>query len=332
MVPQEHHGFLAQLVGNIHHFLGQGSHLPALEGLEVLKFPGGNPVLIVVVALVNNEFRAELVANFLLKLLQDVGRHGGGVAVPVNILFPLQLVKHQGELMEEGGVADDIDIGVICNELTQPLHGELVGLGLTNIKGDLVFKVLPVIGDCIIHVDRIPDQVGQECHGILMEGFRLGNYNTAGFCMVVPSIRGDRPTDGTIHDFPPALDVVTGIDFHQLRGNALHQRDLQSTLGCGMEAGHDVALLHFLGIGFCPGIVLTGGVVGGVNLCILILQLGREIGAVAVTDGICTPALHDFQSLGNHIQVGGNCNTASVDIFIHFGKLLTEVNWCPDFR
>ena len=99
-----------------------------------------------------------------------------------------------------------------------------------------------------------------------------------------------------------------------------------------MEAGHDVALLHFLGIGFCPGIVLTGGVVGGVNLCILILQLGREIGAVAVTDGICTPALHDFQSLGNHIQVGGNCNTASVDIFIHFGKLLTEVNWCPDFR
>ena len=77
VVAQEHHGFLAQLVGDVHHLLGKSGDLPALEGLEVLELLGGNTVLIVVVALVNNEFGAELIANFLLELLQDVGADGG---------------------------------------------------------------------------------------------------------------------------------------------------------------------------------------------------------------------------------------------------------------
>ena len=36
--------------------------------------------------------------------------------------------------MEEGGVADDVDIGMLCDELAQTLHGELVGLGLRTSK------------------------------------------------------------------------------------------------------------------------------------------------------------------------------------------------------
>ena len=38
-------------------------------------------------------------------------------------------------------IRDSVYIGVLCNELAQALHGILVGLGLTHVKGDLVLKI-----------------------------------------------------------------------------------------------------------------------------------------------------------------------------------------------
>ena len=57
-------------MGDIDHFLGQRGNLAALEGLEVAELLAGHAVLVVEVALVNDEFRSELVANFFLKLLK----------------------------------------------------------------------------------------------------------------------------------------------------------------------------------------------------------------------------------------------------------------------
>ena len=309
VVAQEHHGLLAQLMGDIHHFLGKGRNLPALEGLEVLELLGGDPVLVIVVALVHDEFGAELVAHFLLKLLQDIGGHRGGIAIPVHVFFPLQLVKHQGKLVEEGGVADDVHVGVVCDELAQPLHGEFVGLGLADVEGDLVLKVLPVVGDGVVHVDGIPDEVCQKGHGIFVECLRPGDHHAAGLGVIVPAFRGNGRACGPVHDLPPALDVVPGVDLHQFRADALHQRNLQCAGSRGVEAGHDVALLHLVGIGLGPGIVLPGGVVGGVDLCVLVLKLRGEIGAITVTDGIGAPALQNFQRFGDHVQIRGNGNS-----------------------
>ena len=36
--------------------------------------------------------------------LQDIGADRGGIAVPVHVLLPFQLVEDEGELVEEGGV------------------------------------------------------------------------------------------------------------------------------------------------------------------------------------------------------------------------------------
>ena len=192
MVAQKHHGFLAQLVGDVHHFLGKLGHLPALERLEVLELLGGDAVLVVVVALVDDVLRAELVAHFLLKLLQDIGRHRGGVAVPIHVLLPLELIEHQCKLMEEGGIADDVHIGVVGNELSEPLHGELVGFGLTDVEGDLVLKVFPVVGDGVVHVHRIPDEIGEEAHGVVVIAFRMGDDHAAAFGVISATGR-DRP-------------------------------------------------------------------------------------------------------------------------------------------
>ena len=38
VIAQEHHGFLAALMADIHHFLCDLRHFSSLEGLEVLEF------------------------------------------------------------------------------------------------------------------------------------------------------------------------------------------------------------------------------------------------------------------------------------------------------
>ena len=77
--------------------------------------------------------------------------------------------------MEKGGVADHIHIGMILNKLPQTLFGMFSGFWLTHIKCQLVFKIFPVIGDCIVHMYRIPDQICQKTYRIIVVSCRLFN-------------------------------------------------------------------------------------------------------------------------------------------------------------
>ena len=286
VIAEEHHGFAPARVGDVHHLLGKLCHLAALEGLKIPEFLAGHPVLVVIVALIDDVLRAELVAHFLLKLVEDIRADRSRVSIPVHELLTLQLVEDQGELVEEGGVADDVYIGVLCNELAQALHGILVGLGLTHVKGDLVLKIRPAVGGSVVHMHRVPDEVSQKTDGILMERYGLYRHTAVG---VAPLLRRHGLTGGSIHDLPPAGDVVVGVHLHQLRADALHQRDGHGVAGGGVKAGHDVALLYLVRVCLCPCVVLAGGIVGGVDLGVRILELLREVGAVAVADGISTP-------------------------------------------
>ena len=211
VIAQEHHGFQSVFMGDVHHFPAQGGHLPALEGLEVLILFGGNPVLVVVVALIHDVFGTEPVAHLPLKFLQNIGRDGRGIAVPIHVFLPLQLIENQSELVEEGGEANHVHIGVLLNEFPQPLHGEIVGLGLANVKGELMLEVLPVVGHGVIHMHRVPDDVGQKRYSVLMVAFRFRNDHAAAFLIVVPALRLQRLPGGTIHHLPPALPVVPGV-------------------------------------------------------------------------------------------------------------------------
>ena len=306
VVAEEHHGLFAQLMGDVYHLFGQLCYLTALEGHKVFKLFRRYTILVVVVALVNDELGAEFVADFLLKLLQNVRRNGSRIAVPVYIFFALELVEHQGELMEERGVANHVDIGMIGNKLAQTLHRELVGFRLTHVERNLMLKVLPVIGHRIVHMHGVPNQVSQEADGIIVELLRLGNFDTAGLFVVAPCVGGDNFTCCTVDNFPPAFDVVAGVHFHQLVGNALHQGNLQLTAGCRIETGHDVALLHLIRVCLCPCVILTGSVIGRINLSAYLCQLLGELGSVAVADCVSAPALQNINGFGNDIEVGRN--------------------------
>ena len=48
------------------------------------------------------------------------------------------------------------------------------------------------------------------------------------------------------------------------------------------------------------------------------LEIMKKWGADAIRDCDGTPFLHDFQSLGDHIQVGGNGYTSGVFHIAHF--------------
>ena len=225
VVAQEHHGFSSVLVGDIHELPGQCCDLAPLESLEVQVFPAGHAVLVVVVALIDDILRPEGVAHFLFKLLQNVGGHRGRIAVPVHILLPLKLVKDQGKLMEERGVAHHIHIRMAFQKGTQALEAERMRLWLAHIEGDLVLKVLPPVDDGIVHVHRVPDEVAQKADRVLMVGFGIMD----GHCAVGigPLRRVHDRALGAVHHLPPAVDVITGVDLHQLRRHALHQRDAQ---------------------------------------------------------------------------------------------------------
>ena len=90
--------------------------------------------------------------------------------------------------MEEGGVADHVHVGVVRDELPQPLHGELVGLGLAHVKGDLVLKVLPAVGDGVVHVDRVPDEVGQKAYRVVVEELRRVDDHAPRLLVIPPQV------------------------------------------------------------------------------------------------------------------------------------------------
>ena len=74
-------------MGDVHHFFGKLGNLSALECLEVFELLAGHTILVIVVALVNDVFRTELVTHFLFKLLQDIRADGSRITVPVHIFF-----------------------------------------------------------------------------------------------------------------------------------------------------------------------------------------------------------------------------------------------------
>ena len=317
VIAQEHHSFLALFMGDIHHLAGQLGHLPALKGLKVQKFPGGDPVLVVVVPLIDDVLGAEGVADLALEPLQDVRGNGGGVAVPVHIFFPPELIEDQCELVEEGGIADHIHIGVVVDEFPEPLHGICVGLGLADVKGDLVLEIRPAIGDGVVHVDGVPDEVGQKAHRILMERSRAVQYHLCRSRIITPVGGGHHRSGGAVHHLPPALDIVPGIGFHELRAHALHQGNGEGAFPGGVKAGHDIALLYLVGVLLCPCIILPGGVVGGVDLGVHPLESVGVIGAVAVPDGVGAPALQQLQCFRDHIHIRGDCDTAPAGLLTH---------------
>ena len=175
MVAKEHHRFLAVGVDDVDHLFGQLADLLLLELDEVAELLARYAEHRVVVALIHDEFGAELVAGPLLELFQDVGADAGAVTEPLDEFLALLVVKGQRELVEEGREPHHINVGVRLAPAAQLFFYIGLRLGLAHIVGQLVRRVLPVVGQEVVHVYGVPDQKRQKADGVLVigDGFDL---------------------------------------------------------------------------------------------------------------------------------------------------------------
>ena len=88
--------------------------------------------------------------------------------------------------MEERCITDHVHIRMLCTVFTQTLHGILMCFRLSDIKCNLMFKILPAICHSIVHMNRIPDNICQKADCIFMERFCIVDADTPGFLIVFP--------------------------------------------------------------------------------------------------------------------------------------------------
>ena len=216
MITQEHHGFPAIFVADIHQDLHQLRNLTLLEPLKILEFLSRNAVRVVVIALVDDILRTEPIARFPLKLLQNIGAHTGAVSEPVHKLFFCIFIEYQGKLMEKGSKADHIRIRVFHHPFFQLIDDMLLCLRLPHIKCDLVLYIFPAVGNEIIHMYRVPDDKGQETDRIIVITFRLCQNDLPAPLLIAPPVRRHDLSGRAVNNLPPAFDIIDGVGLQLL--------------------------------------------------------------------------------------------------------------------
>ena len=167
--------------------------------------------------------------------------------------------------MEKRGKTQYIYIWMLLYKFAQALHGISVGFRLSHIKGNLMFHILPVVDHRIIHMYRVPHNISQETYGIVMERRSLnGNLSV---CFVIgPVPGGNNFACGSVNHFPPTFDIIPAVGRQHVGIEPLHQPDTQKRFCCRVKRRHHIHLLNFVGIGICPCVVFSCGVIGGIYL------------------------------------------------------------------
>ena len=311
MVAEEHHRFLAVGVDDVHHLLGQRADLLLLELDEVAELLAGHAEHRVVVALIHNELRTELVPCPFLELFKDVGADAGAVTEPLDEFLALLVVKGQRELVEEGREPHHINVGVGLAPAAQLFFYIGLRLGLAHIVGQLVGRVLPVVGQEVVHVYGVPDQKRQKADGVLVvgDGFDL---NLTGRLVKEPLVGGYDLTGRAVDDLPPALGVVQRVDLELLGVEAVHQVDAQRRAARRVAVADQILLLDLIGVCLGPGVVLAGRIIGSVLFGGVRQQFLRHFGAVAVAQRIRAQQIFQPQGLLDHIRVCGKCQSSGL--------------------
>ena len=278
-------------MGNVHHLLSNPPNLPALECLEILELFCRNTVLVVIIALVNDKLRPEFISNLFLKLIQNIWADRRGIPIPVYIFFPCHLIKQQSELVKKCSKTKHIHIWMILNKFTKPFHRIIMSFRLAHIKRNLMLHTLPVICHCIVHMHRIPHDICKKAYRIIMERLCARDYITI-FLRIAPLFHRHYFACSTVHDFPPAPDIISAVRREHIRIKSLHQMNFQYIAICCIERRHDIHLLYLLGIFQCPLIIFSGGIISGINFSIYITEFFWKICTVTIADSICSPFLH----------------------------------------
>ena len=113
---------------------------------------------------------------------------------------------------------------------------------------------------------RIPHNVCEETHGIIVKLSRMFDRHIPGLRAVTPIGRRHYFSRSPVNDFPPSFYVVPVIHFQHVRIQMIHQVNGKLLLHRCAERCHNIHLLDFIRIGIGPLVILPGRVVSGVDL------------------------------------------------------------------
>ena len=225
--------------------------------------------------------------------------------------------------MEEGGEAHDVDIGIVLAPFFQLFFHVDLCLWLTHIVGQLMRRVFPVVRDKIVHMYGIPDQECEEADGVLVvrDGF---NHDLPRSFVVLPALCRDDFACRPVHDLPPPLWGVQCVHLELFRVEAFHEPDAEGLPLCRDTVADQVFLLDLLRVLHRPGVVLARGVVGCIDLGVLVQKRFGHGGAVTVAQGVRAQQIFQADRLIDHIHVCRQCQSACV-FHIHFDSLLFRI-------
>ena len=291
VIAQEHHSFFPTFMGDVHQLFCQLRYLSSLERLEILEFLRRYTVGIIHIALIDDIFRPERIADFLLELFQNIRADRCRISIPIHIFFPCQFIKHKRELMEKCGISNHINMRIIRDIFTKTIQRILMGFGLAHIESDLLFKICPSISHCIVHMHRIPHNICKKADGIIVKCYRLMDRDVSSLSIVIPLRYRNHFSSCTVNDFPPSGDIIMIVDLQHIRVQMIHQMNRQFTVHSRIKWCHDIHLLDFVRICLCPLIILSSRIICRINLRIYTSQFFGIISPIAIPDCVCPPAL-----------------------------------------
>lgn len=115
--------------------------------------------------------------------------------------------------MEEGGKAHHIDMGVRLAPAAQLFFYVSLRFGLAHIVGQLVGRVLPIIGQEIVHMYGVPDQERQKADSVLVVGDGL-DLHLAGGLVKGPLVGGYDLAGRAVDDLHQRLGSSSVLTFN----------------------------------------------------------------------------------------------------------------------
>ena len=272
VITEKHHCFLAGFMHQIHQLFCSFAY-EALCKIDIITvFLCRNTERGVIITVLDKYLRTQAIAQLLFECQYRFCRYAGTIAAPVNEFFLRMLIENQREVIEEG--CESYDITALVFFLLQPVfqifHNIVPAVGLAYIKRYFMRLVTPVIGDVIIHLRRIPEDIGQKADGIFMERLCMMHNNRMMLLIQLPVICCNHSSAGTVDNLPPLLGIMVIIRCNLLI--EVFRRKCNSNIftGCQCICAHQIDLLAFLHVLFSEFIMSSGYEIRGIYLCIQI--------------------------------------------------------------
>ena len=310
LVAEEHHRLFAGGVGHVGELLDVFAHEAGEEVDPVaLGFSGHAPCGVVGTA-VHEVLRAQAVAILGFEIIQRTRAYGAGATKPVDDLFAALFIEQERELVEERGESHHIGLRAVLKPLLERVEHELAGGRMVDVERDLVFLVAPVVGQMVVHLDRVPDDVGQETHRVFVHRHGSGHVHGVLARVERPAGRVHDLARGAVHDFPVLMRVGVTVRLELFLEETVHQRHIHR-VGLGQDTGgQQVDLRGLVHVQGDPLVVGAGREVGAVDFLAKSEHGLVQMRAVGVADGVRTPQFGEFLGLFGKILFTGQREAA----------------------